>query len=141
LSEGGGGREGKNVIPMSEALRAADKNHIWWITFTPKLSDGMRKAMIDMKQGTLLETFFFQKETKFFLFHNFNTGSHGATFNHIFETFFDTVVLLPASNGSKKHQKTPRHSKFILILVQKKILLENFSIFGQNYLFDLVIRF
>jgi hypothetical protein len=62
--------------------------------------------MIDMKRGTLLETFF-SEENQNILFHNFNTGSHGATFNHIFEKKIDTVVLLPASNGSKKHQKTP----------------------------------
>jgi hypothetical protein len=41
-----------------------------------------------MKRGTLLETFFFQKETKKKLFHNFNTATHGATVNHIFDTFF-----------------------------------------------------
>jgi hypothetical protein len=49
--------------------------------------DGMRRAMIDIKMGDALENFLFSVGNQKYLFHNFNTGPHGATFNHILEFF------------------------------------------------------
>jgi hypothetical protein len=50
--------------------------------------------MIDMKidKWSVVENFFFSVGNQKKLFHNFNTATHGATFNHVFEYFFDTVV-------------------------------------------------
>jgi hypothetical protein len=49
--------------------------------------DHTRRAMIDIKMGDALEKFFFSVGNQKKLFYNFNTGPHGATFNHIFEFF------------------------------------------------------
>jgi hypothetical protein len=53
--------------------------------------------------------------------------------------FFDTVVLLPASNGSKKHQKTPFWGispvSSVTILIKKKLVpphvIANLAKIGQ----------
>jgi hypothetical protein len=47
----------------------------------------MRRAMIDIKLEDALENFFFSVGNEKYLFYNFNTGLHGATFNHIFKNF------------------------------------------------------
>jgi hypothetical protein len=47
----------------------------------------MRRAMIDIKMGDALENFFFSVGNQKYLFNNFNTGPHGATYNHISEFF------------------------------------------------------
>jgi hypothetical protein len=72
----------------------------------------MKKAMIDMKRGTLLETFFFQKETKKIYFTTLIQLPMAQLLIIFSKHFFDTVALLPSSNWSKNHQKTP----FVLYL-------------------------
>jgi hypothetical protein len=39
-----------------------------------------------------VDNFLFSVENQKKLFHNFNTATHGATFNYALEIFFDTVV-------------------------------------------------
>jgi hypothetical protein len=58
-----------------------------WV-FMPGIKNGMRRAMIDIKMGDALENYFFSEGNQIYLFYNFNTGPHGATFI-TFSNFFE----------------------------------------------------